>query len=122
MGDHQIIIGTRHAATCARELVAVTSAVFTRHGFVVHENVAGYTGGNIVATYGQPEALRTHAMQIEVNAGLLVTCAGDEVVTRITRGEIPDKAEATIERLRACLRELVASLPAVLASLHEPSR
>ncbi len=122
MGDHQIIIGTRHAATCARELVVVAAAVFTRHGFVAHENVAGYTGGNIVATYGQPDALRTHAMQIEVNAGLLVTSAADDVVTRITRGEIPDKAEPTIARLRACLEELVGSLPSVLAALHAPSR
>jgi len=122
MGHHQVIIGTRHASTCARELVAAAAAVFTRHGFSVDENVAGYTGGNIVATYGQPEALRTHAMQIEVNAGLLVTCAGDDVVARITRGEIPEKAQATIERLRACLTELVGSLPAVLAALHEPAR
>jgi N-formylglutamate deformylase len=122
MGDHQVIIGTRHDATCARALVTATAAIFARHGFPVHENVAGYTGGNIVATYGQPETRGIHAMQIEVNASLLALCAGDDVVARITRGEIPEKAEANVARMRACLREIVVSLPALLAALRPTSR
>ena len=55
MKDHQVIIGTRHDATCAPELAATVAAIFTRHGFEVHDNVSGYTGGNIVATFGQPD-------------------------------------------------------------------
>src|SRR5262245_41346841 len=47
MKDHQVIIGTCHAATCERALAAAVAAVFTRHGFEVHDNVSGYTGGNI---------------------------------------------------------------------------
>ena len=121
MGDHQVIIGTRHDATCARELVRVTAAIFARHGFDVRENVAGYTGGNIVATYGAPATRRVHAMQIEVNASLLVAGAGDDVVARITRGEIPEKAEDSIARIRACLREIVTALPPALAALHATS-
>ena len=121
MGDHQVIIGTRHDATCARELVGVTAAIFARHGFDVRENVAGYTGGNIVATYGAPVTRRVHAMQIEVNASLLVAGAGDDVVARITRGEIPEKAEDSIARIRACLREIVTALPPALAALHATS-
>jgi N-formylglutamate deformylase len=121
MGDHQVIIGTRHDATCARELVTVTAAIFGRHGFDVHENVAGYTGGNIVATYGEPVTRRVHAMQIEVNASLLVAGEGEDVVARITRGEIPEKAEATIARIRACLREIVTTLPPALAALYATS-
>src|SRR5437867_11934415 len=53
MKDHQVIIGTRHDATCAPELTPTAATIFTRHGFEVHQNVSGYTGGNIVATYGQ---------------------------------------------------------------------
>src|SRR2546425_11765329 len=33
MKDHQVIIGTRHEATCAPELAATAAAIFTRHGF-----------------------------------------------------------------------------------------
>ena len=78
MKDHQVIIGTRHDTTCARELAATVAAIFTRHGFEVHENVSGYAGGNIVTTYGQPETHRVHALQLEVNASLLMTTSRSE--------------------------------------------
>jgi N-formylglutamate amidohydrolase len=117
MKDHQVIIGTRHGATCAPELAATAGAIFTRHGFAVHENVSGYTGGNIVATYGQPETRRVHALQLEINASLLMTTSGEEFIAQVTRGEIPAKAEETIARIRECLREVLAALPAALGSV-----
>src|SRR6266571_3293556 len=88
------------------ELVATVAAIFTGHGFEVHQNVSGYTGGNIVATYGHPRARRVHALQLEINASLLTTTTGE-------------KAEANIARLRQCLREVLAALPRVLATVHE---
>jgi len=118
MKDHQVIIGTRHDATCAPELAEVVATIFTRHGFEVHRNISGYTGGNIVATYGRPGARRVHALQLEVNASLLMTTSRDEFIAHITRGGIPDKHEANIARVRACLREVLAALPAVLADVH----
>ncbi|HEX7216080.1 MAG TPA: N-formylglutamate amidohydrolase [Methylomirabilota bacterium] len=118
MGDHQVIIGTRHGATCAPPLAAAVARIFADHGFEVHDNVSGYTGGNIVATFGQPERHRVHALQLEVNASLLMTTDREEFIAHITRGGIPEKAEANIARVRACLQELVAALPAVLATLH----
>jgi N-formylglutamate deformylase len=118
MKDHQVIIGTRHDATCARPLAATVAAIFTRHGFEVHENISGYTGGNIVATCGQPETRRVHAIQLEINASLLMTTPRDEFIARISRGEIPDKSEENITRIRACLREVLAALPPVLATVH----
>src|SRR5262245_25828396 len=33
MKDHQVIIGTRHAATCAPAIAAAVAGHFTRHGF-----------------------------------------------------------------------------------------
>src|SRR6059036_3701029 len=106
MKDHQVIIGTCRDATCAPELAETAAAIFTRHGFEVHQNVSGYTGGNIVATYGQPRTRRVHALQLEINASLLTTTTGE-------------KAEANIARLRQCLREVLAALPLVLAAVHE---
>ena len=120
MKHHEVIIGTRHDATCAPELATAVGTIFTRHGFEVHENVAGYTGGNIVATFGQPQARRIHALQIEVNAALLMTTSRDEFIAHISRGGIPEKAHENIARVRRCLEEVLNSLPAVLASLHEP--
>jgi N-formylglutamate deformylase len=122
MKDHQVIIGTRHATTCAREIAAMVAEIFTRHDFEVHENVSGYAGGNIVTTYGQPQTRHVHALQLEINASLLMATSREEFIASVSRGEVPEKAEASIARVRACLREVLAALPAVLASVHEPSQ
>src|SRR5712691_7402962 len=119
MKDHQVIIGTRHDATCAPALAATVAAIFTCHGFEVHENVSGYTGGNIVATFGQPHDQRVHAIQLEINASLLMTTTREEFIAQVSRGGIPEKAEANIARVRLCLREVLAALPSGLASVHE---
>jgi N-formylglutamate amidohydrolase len=121
MQDHQVIIGTRHDATCDARLAGVVAEVFTRHGFEVHRNISGYTGGNIVATYGRPEVRPVHALQLEINASLLMTTSREEYIAHITRGGIPEKAEANIARIRACLREVLTVLPAALAALCAPS-
>jgi N-formylglutamate deformylase len=120
MGEHQVIIGTRHDTTCARELVAAVAGIFARRGFEVHENISGYTGGNIVATFGQPQARRVHALQLEINASLLITTTRDEFIAQVTRGEIPAKAEANIARVRECLREVLTALPSVLSRVCAP--
>jgi N-formylglutamate amidohydrolase len=118
MGDHQVIIGTRHAATCDPRLAAAVAAVFTHHGFEVHDNVSGYTGGNIVATFGQPRTRRVHALQLEINASLLMVSSREEFIAQVSRGAVPDKAEENIARVRRCLREVLAALPPALAALH----
>jgi N-formylglutamate amidohydrolase len=120
MKDHQVIIGTRHGATCAPALAATVARIFTGHGFEVHDNVSGYTGGNIVATFGRPDTHRVHALQLEINASLLMTTSREEFIALISRGGVPEKAEGNIARVRDCLREVLVALPAQLAALHVP--
>ena len=115
MHDHQVIVGTRHDTTCDVRLAEAVATIFGQHGFEVHRNVSGYVGGNIVATFGQPATRYVHALQLEINAGLLTTVAREDIVPLVSRGEIPDKAEANIARIRACLAEVLATLPSVLA-------
>jgi len=122
MKDHQIIVGTCREATCAPELAATVAEIFTRAGFEVHHNVSGYSGGNIVAAHGRPGAGGVHAIQIEINAALLTTTPGEELVATISRGDVPTKSEPNIARVRACLREVLAALPAVLAAVPAPTR
>jgi N-formylglutamate amidohydrolase len=119
MGDHQVIIGTRHGTTCAPELAATVAAIFIRHGFEVHDNVSGYAGGNIVATFGQPAARGVHALQLEINASLLITTSREEFIAQITRGEIPEKAAANIARIRRCLGDVLAALPSSLDTARD---
>ena len=117
MKDYEIIIGTRRGATCDAALVEPITTIFTRHGFEVHHNISGYTGGNLVVTYGKPISDRQHAVQLEINASLLMTTQRQEFIAQVSRGEIPAKDEANIVRLRTCLQEAVLALPAVLAAL-----
>jgi N-formylglutamate amidohydrolase len=122
MKDHQVIIGTCRDAACAPQLAATVAAIFTSHGFEVHENVSGYAGGNIVATYGQPQTRRIHAIQLEINASLLMTTTREEFIAQVSRGGIPEKAEENVARVRQCLREMLAALPSVLATVHGCAR
>ena len=110
MKDHQVIVGTCRDAACDPALAEKVGAIFARHGFEVHHNVSGYSGGNIVATHGRRNGSGVNAIQIEVNAALLTTTPGEELVATISRGETPPKAEANIARVRACLREVLAAL------------
>jgi N-formylglutamate amidohydrolase len=118
MLNYQIILGTSHGTTSHTALSETIAAIFTAHGFEVHHNISGYAGGNIVRTYGRPEVQRIHAIQIEINAVLLMTTSRQEFITQISRGEIPARAEDNIARLRTCLREIMTALPAVLAEIH----
>src|SRR5215475_3632106 len=118
MLNYQVILGTSHGTTSHAALAETIAATFTAHGFEVHHNISGYAGGNIVRTYGRPEVQRTHAIQIEINAALLMTTSRQEFITQISRGEIPARAEDSIARLQTCLHEVMTALPAVLAELH----
>src|SRR4030095_12952156 len=73
MKEHQVILGTRREDTRAAAIVATVADAFTRHGFEVHRDISGYTGGNIVATFGQPTVRRGHALQIQIHSALLIT-------------------------------------------------
>lgn len=118
MRDHQVIIGTRHGTTCHHALAAHLEQIFTAHGFEVFHNISGYSGGNIVRTYGRPHTHQVHAIQLEINASLLMTTSRQEFIARISRGERPNKHAANIARLQVCLRQSIETLPAVLAALH----
>jgi len=118
MLDYQVILGTSHGTTSHTALSETIATIFTAHGFEVHHNISGYAGGNIVRTYGRPEVQGIHAIQIEINAALLMTTSRQEFIAQISRGEIPARAEDNIARLRTCLREVMTALPAVLAEIH----
>ena len=115
MKDYEIIIGTRRGSTCDPALVEPIAAAFVQEGFEVHHNVSGYAGGNLVVTYGNPASRRQHAVQLEINASLLMTTSRQEFIAQVSRGENPSKDETTIARLRACVQKVVLALPNVLA-------
>jgi hypothetical protein len=59
---------------------------------------------------------------VEVNASLLMATSREEFIAQVSGGGIPEKAEANIARVRACLREALESLSTALASVHAAPR
>ena len=59
-----------------------------------------------------------HALHFEINSSLLTTTSRDGVIALVSRGGIPDKAEANIARIQRCLGEVLAALPSLLAAIH----
>ena len=75
-----------------------------------------------MATCGQPHTRGIHALQVEVNASLLMATSREEFIAQVSRGDIPEKAEANIARVRSCLHEALESLSVALASVHGAAR
>jgi len=61
-----------------------------------------------------------HALQLEINASLLMTTSREEFIAQVSRGGVPEKAAENIARIRRCIQEVVAALPMVLTTVHEP--
>ena len=67
-GRVDIVIGDRHGAACADEIVATLEELMRGHGLRVVRNKP-YSGGFITQNYGAPANGR-HAIQIEINRAL----------------------------------------------------
>ena len=118
MGEHEVVIGTRHGKTAAPELVDLTRSIFEACDFRVDENVSGYAGGHIVHRYTKPEHPGIHALQIEINSGLLMTTPRKELIARMMKGQIPGADQDNVGRARVgvarSISELAAALPRCL--------
>jgi N-formylglutamate deformylase len=115
---HQIVIGTRGRSTCDARIAMAAEKVFRAHGFEPRHDVPGYIGGNIVRTTAVPGAHGVHAIQVEVNAALLMPGTRRDYVVRVRRGERPAPDPEALASLRACLSHLLRRLARSLLSLR----
>ncbi len=114
MGKHEVVIGTRHGKTASPALVDLTVAIFEAHGFTVDENVPGYAGGHIVRRYTGPDRPGVHALQIEINSGLLMTTPRKELIARMMQGQVPGVHRDNVNRARECVARSITELAAAL--------
>jgi N-formylglutamate amidohydrolase len=71
--EPRIVLGDRHGASIAPELMAAAEAAVTEAGFAVARN-APYAGGHITARHGRPgEGI--HALQIEIDRSVYLDAA-----------------------------------------------
>lgn len=64
----EVVLGDRHGAACAAELIEVVEAAFQRAGLRVSRNLP-FAGAHVTQRYGRPSAGR-HAIQIEIDRAL----------------------------------------------------
>jgi N-formylglutamate amidohydrolase len=102
-----VVLGDRHGASCAEEIVSLVEDLFEGQGLRVARNKP-YAGGFIAHNYGSPR-LGKHVLQIEINRALYM----DE--------RSLDKI-AGFERVRWALRTVLARLTASLNDIFEPVR
>jgi N-formylglutamate amidohydrolase len=101
-GAPDVVLGDRFGASCHPSVTALAEAGLRRLGYRVARN-APFAGGHTTQLYGRP-ALRTHALQIELNRALYV----DERTLERTAG---------FARVRADMSRLAEALAA--AALHK---
>ena len=82
--------------TCAPALAAAVREVFTRHGFDGARQRQRLHRRQHRGHVRPSRTRRVHALQLEINASLLMTTSRDEFIAHITRGGIPEKAEENI--------------------------
>ncbi len=110
IGDHSVVVGTRSNKTADRATIDRVVEIIASAGVDVHEDVPGYSGGHIVRRYGEDGEKDVQAIQIEINAGLLMTTPREELVPRMIRGERPDIDLNTVRQMRDCLEALVKNV------------
>ena len=117
MGTHEVVIGSRRGETAAPSLVEDVEARFREHGFHPACDVPGYTGGYITQRFSRRSHEHTHAIQIEVNAGVLMKTTPNEHRERLRLGRPPLPDREALERARRCLVDVVQGLARVVSSL-----
>jgi N-formylglutamate deformylase len=112
IGDHEVVVGTRGGATGDRKITERIVDLIAASGVEVHEDVPGYAGGHIVRRYGEDGGNDIHAIQVEINAGLLMTTPRETLIPLMIRGGRPEIDTENVERMRRCLETIVKDVMA----------
>ena len=116
MGDHVVVIGSRRGETAAPHLVDEVEHRFRAHGLNPERDVPGYSGGYITRRFGRTSRSDTHAIQIEINAGVLMSTTIAEHRERLRLGRPPLPDPEAVDRARRCVEDVVRGLAEVVSS------
>ena len=119
MGDHEVVIGSRRGETAAPSLLDEVEERFRARGYRPERDVPGYSGGYITRRFGRRSRDDSHAIQIEINAGILMSTTIAEHRERLRLGRPPLPDPAAVERARRCLGDIVRRLSETVSSMTE---
>ena len=117
IGDHEVVIGSRRGETADAHLVDEVVQRFRAHGFNPEHDVPGYSGGYITRRLGRGSRGGSHAIQIEINAGVLMSTTIAEHRERLRLGRPPLPDPEAVDRARRCLGEVVQGVARVISGL-----
>ena len=119
MGDHEVVIGSRRGETAAPSLLDEVEERFRARGYRPERDVPGYSGGYITQRFGRGSRDDSHAIQVEINAGILMSTTIAEHRERLRLGRPPLPDPAAVERARRCLGDIVRGLSETVSSMTE---
>ena len=118
IGDHEVVIGSRRGETADPCLVAEVVERFRAYGLHAERDVPGYAGGYITRRFGRKARDDAHAIQIEINAGVLMSTTIAEHRERLRLGRPPLPDPEAVDRARRCVGDIVQGLARVVSSLE----
>lgn len=110
MGAHEIVIGSRGGKTAPREVIEQIIEHFKEKELKVDEDVPGYSGGYIVKTYGEGFGSQVHAVQIEINSGLLMELPPIDLFPRMLLGSRPKMHNKNVAKMREIIGNIIKSI------------
>ena len=122
MGDHEVVIGSRAAPPRPRASLPKWRDGFGPAAFAPNETFPATPAASSRGGSGAARVKRSHAVQIEINAGALMSTTIAEHRERLRLGRPPLPDPEAVERARRCLGDVVQGLAKVVSSLDaDPS-
>lgn len=112
---HEIVLGTGRMRYCDASLVDAVATTLKAAGFQCTVDLSGYAGGHVVRKHGTA-GTPVQALQIEMNADLVMRCTRPEYSASRYAGHPPPHDVACIGRLAAVMAQVVT-----VASAHARS-
>ena len=78
----------------------------------------GYAGGYITRRFGRDSRGNSHAIQVEINAGILMSTTIAEHRERLRLGRPPLPDPEAVARARRCVEDVVRGLARVVSGLN----
>ncbi|NKC15587.1 MAG: hypothetical protein GKR94_26340 [Gammaproteobacteria bacterium] len=109
LDGYEVVLGTGLGKYCHPDLTHAVQQVLRGHGFACTADLSGYRGGAVVRRFGRAEQ-PLQAIQIEVNAGLIMRCSRRAYAESLKVGLTPAYDKNALQALQSAVADVVRSV------------